>query len=601
MTTPKLQMPELVAGQAGKELTHNQALAVLDQLAQAVVVDKDLTAPPGSPANGSMYIVAAGATGAWSGKAGQLAYWLTSTNAWQFIVPREGFLVHVNGEDDYYKYDGAAWAAFSPGGGLTNPMTTLGDIIRGGASGAPERLAVGADGQVLTVVSGDPEWATPAGGGFTGGTLTTALNEALAVTIAAAATVNIGAAAANTISITGTTTITAFDTIADGAVRLLEFAGALTLTHNATSMILPTGANIVTAAGDVAEFRSLGAGNWRCIGYLRAAGTPLAGSGGGGGLTDLAEAKNTAAPNATVPAVSLSVTITETNGDAVFAAKGTGATCAQTPNNLASGGNKRGTYATDWQKIRTAAAMVASGVYSTISGGRDGTAGGQYSTVSGGEGNASAGNHSVVAGGQQSQASGQYSSVLGGFANGSAGVGSSVGGGVSNTADGQYSFIPGGYQATTRGAYGSEAAASGQFSGAGDAQRRRFILRKITTNATTTTLTTDNASPTSANQVILNNNSCFEFRGRVVARENATGDCAAWKFDGVIRRGANAISVALVAAVTPTVIAADVGAAAWTVSVDVDGVNGGLKISVGGEVSHTIRWVADIETVEVSG
>jgi len=58
VTTPKLQMPELVVGQAGKELTHNQALAVLDQLAQAVVVDKDLTAPPGSPANGSMYILA---------------------------------------------------------------------------------------------------------------------------------------------------------------------------------------------------------------------------------------------------------------------------------------------------------------------------------------------------------------------------------------------------------------------------------------------------------------------------------------------------------------------------------------------------------------
>jgi len=36
VTTPKLQMPELVVGQAGKELTHNQALAVLDQLAQAV-------------------------------------------------------------------------------------------------------------------------------------------------------------------------------------------------------------------------------------------------------------------------------------------------------------------------------------------------------------------------------------------------------------------------------------------------------------------------------------------------------------------------------------------------------------------------------------
>lgn len=118
------------------------------------------------------------------------------------------------------------------------------------------------------------------GGAFTGGTLAAALNEAPPVTLASATTVNIGAAAANTISITGTTPITAFDTIAAGAVRRLVFSGILTLTHNATSLILPTGASITTAAGDVAEFVSLGSGNWRCIAYMRASGAALAGSGG---------------------------------------------------------------------------------------------------------------------------------------------------------------------------------------------------------------------------------------------------------------------------------------------------------------------------------
>lgn len=118
------------------------------------------------------------------------------------------------------------------------------------------------------------------GGTFTGGTLTSALNEAPAVTIASAATVNIGAAAANTINVTGTTTITAFDTIASGAVRRVIFAGILTLTHNVTSLILPTGSNITTAAGDVAEFVSLGSGNWKCIAYTRANGQALASAGG---------------------------------------------------------------------------------------------------------------------------------------------------------------------------------------------------------------------------------------------------------------------------------------------------------------------------------
>jgi hypothetical protein len=119
---------------------------------------------------------------------------------------------------------------------------------------------------------------------FTGGTMTSAINEAPTVTIASAGTVNIGAAAGNSISITGTTTITAFDTIAAGATRRMVFAGALTLTHNATSLILPSGASITTAAGDVAEFLSLGSGNWRCIGYARATGAPLA-SGAASGLT----------------------------------------------------------------------------------------------------------------------------------------------------------------------------------------------------------------------------------------------------------------------------------------------------------------------------
>jgi len=48
--------------------------------------------------------------------------------------------------------------------GLSNPMSAVGDLIRGGASGAPARLAAGAEGEVLTVSSGVPAWVAPAGG-----------------------------------------------------------------------------------------------------------------------------------------------------------------------------------------------------------------------------------------------------------------------------------------------------------------------------------------------------------------------------------------------------------------------------------------------------
>lgn len=102
-----------------------------------------------------------------------------------------------------------------------------------------------------------------------------ALNEAPVVTIASASTVNIGAATANTINISGTATITSFGTIAAGATRRLVFQGALTLTHNAVSLILPGAANITTVAGDVAEFMSLGGWNWKCLSYMRASGEAL--------------------------------------------------------------------------------------------------------------------------------------------------------------------------------------------------------------------------------------------------------------------------------------------------------------------------------------
>ncbi len=41
-----------------------------------------------------------------------------------------------------------------------SPMTTLGDVIYGGASGTGTRLGIGANGQVLTVVSGSPAWGS---------------------------------------------------------------------------------------------------------------------------------------------------------------------------------------------------------------------------------------------------------------------------------------------------------------------------------------------------------------------------------------------------------------------------------------------------------
>jgi len=99
----------------------------------------------------------------------------------------------------------------------------------------------------------------------------------LATAIASAATTNIGDAAdGNTIHITGPNTITSFGPANAGATRELIFDASLTLTHNATSLILLTGANIQTEPGDTTVFLCEDAtGNWRQLSYQRASGNPL--------------------------------------------------------------------------------------------------------------------------------------------------------------------------------------------------------------------------------------------------------------------------------------------------------------------------------------
>lgn len=94
--------------------------------------------------------------------------------------------------------------------------------------------------------------------------------------VASAATADIGAVNSYFVRITGTTTITSFGTNYNGP-RFVRFAGILTLTHNATTLILPTGANITTAAGDTAIVVPVGnaATGWQVVAYQKANGQAL--------------------------------------------------------------------------------------------------------------------------------------------------------------------------------------------------------------------------------------------------------------------------------------------------------------------------------------
>ncbi|ODP37039.1 DUF2793 domain-containing protein [Sphingomonas turrisvirgatae] len=89
--TTCFDLPLLAAGQAQKELFHNEALVRIDALLHPMVETIASEPPSADPVPGQLWIVDAAPTGAWSGMAAHLALW--SESGWCFIAPREGLTV----------------------------------------------------------------------------------------------------------------------------------------------------------------------------------------------------------------------------------------------------------------------------------------------------------------------------------------------------------------------------------------------------------------------------------------------------------------------------------------------------------------------------
>ena len=106
MTTPNTNMTYLVEGQNQAEVTVNDAFNIIDGLLGHSIVDRDLTAPPGSPANGAVYIPLATATGDWTGEENNLALYY---DGWIFVTPPEGFEAYVADEDVVVRFNGSTW------------------------------------------------------------------------------------------------------------------------------------------------------------------------------------------------------------------------------------------------------------------------------------------------------------------------------------------------------------------------------------------------------------------------------------------------------------------------------------------------------------
>lgn len=147
--TTRLELPLLSAAQAQKHVTVNEALKLLDTIVQAGVLDKDLTAPPGSPTNGDIYIVASGGTGDWVGHDDDIAVF--QDGGWVFITPRTGWVVWVDDEQALNIYSSGAWGALTLASGGAVGM--LG--INGATPDSTNRLAMNSAGALLNHDGGD--------------------------------------------------------------------------------------------------------------------------------------------------------------------------------------------------------------------------------------------------------------------------------------------------------------------------------------------------------------------------------------------------------------------------------------------------------------
>ena len=106
-TSSSLSLPFIQPNQAQKHVTHNEALRIVDVVAQLGVVSDDQTTAPGAASDGARYIVDAGASGEWAGHDGEIA--LYEDNTWRFFVPRAGWRAFVINREALVAFDGAEW------------------------------------------------------------------------------------------------------------------------------------------------------------------------------------------------------------------------------------------------------------------------------------------------------------------------------------------------------------------------------------------------------------------------------------------------------------------------------------------------------------
>lgn len=129
---------------------------------------------------------------------------------------------------------------------------------------------------------------------------------------------------------------------------------------------------------------------------------------------------------------------------------------------------------------------------------------------------------------------------------------------------------------------------------AGSAQGGMYILYADTTDATAEALTTTNSTAGSTNQIVAASDTCITFSGTIVAMQNGAQSYGSWKIEGLLVNDGGTTTLANSAI---TVIQ---NASSWGLALSADNTNNALTVQVTGEASHNIRWVANVQTSEVT-
>jgi hypothetical protein len=231
-----------------------------------------------------------------------------------------------------------------------------------------------------------------------------------------------------------------------------------------------------------------------------------------------------------------------------------------------------------------------------VGGGIQNLAAGNGSTVAGGKLNTVTNNSSTIGGGYNNYASGVSSTVAGGETNTATGIASTIAGGFVNSSTGPYSTVAGGREGVAR-LYGQQASASGRFAAAGDAQTSLYVLRNTTAGSVTNELFLDGGIASSRLTIPLKSTWTFDIL--IVGRDNATAS-AAYSIRGCVANHTGTGIFIGTPSVTTLGESDPAFDAAVEAGVDPGTGSGALLVKVTGVAAKTLRWVARVQTTEVT-